>query len=217
MSVVAIIGSGPLKDIPDICTYRKKVDIWIGADRGALTIIERGLPLHYAVGDFDSVTSKQKKLIYTHAKHKKVYSEIKNETDLELALRVAIELNASKVYLFGMTGGRLDHTLVNLQLLTTLLNKNIQGVIIDRCNRVELKKPGTYLINKHDAYSYISFVPFTDNVKGVSLTDFIYPLSNYDLNLGSTRCISNELSSNRATVSFEEGLLLFIYSTDDYS
>lgn len=214
MCVVAIIGSGPTDYIPNLVSYQDEVDIWIGADHGALTLIDKGIPVHYAVGDFDSVTAKQKETIIDHAIDSDTYSQLKDETDLEIALQKAFEVKAKKIYLFGMTGGRLDHALINVQLLYTILNKNIQGIIIDQWNQVELMKPGTYTVFKNESYTYTSFIPFTESVKGISLTGFTYPLSKYDINWGSTRLISNELAANTASFSFEEGLLLFIQSRD---
>lgn len=215
MSVVAIVGSGPKAYLPDLTQYEAEVDIWIGADLGGIAILDQGIKLDYAVGDFDSVTAEQKEEILEQALHIDVYSEIKNETDLELALNKAYNIKAKKIYLFGITGGRLDHALINVQLLHAIINKNIRGFIIDCWNRMELKKPGTYTIFKNELYSYISFVPFTECVKRISLSGFTYPITDYDVTWGSTRLISNELELKKGSFSFEEGLLLLIQSRDN--
>src|SRR5699024_11593952 len=97
----------------------------------------------------------------------------------ELALNKAYEVGAKKIYLFGITGGRLDHALINVQLLYEMINKNIRGIIIDWSNKIELKKPGTYSLFKNRLYHYISFIPFTKEVKHISLSGFIYLISNY--------------------------------------
>lgn len=217
MCVVVIIGNGPVSSIPHLKTYENEVDIWIGADRGALTLVNQGIKVDYALGDFDSVSVKEKEAIFKHASHSDVHPSMKDETDLEIALNKAYDLNAEKIYLFGITGGRLDHALVNIQLLYSMINQGVQGVIVDMSNKIEMKKPGTHMILRDDHYSYVSFVPFTEVVKNISLIDFAYPLENYDLHWGSTRLISNELKLSSGKVSFEEGLLLFIQSRDDTS
>lgn len=215
MSVVAIVGSGPKAYLPDLTQYEGEVDLWIGADLGGIAVLNQGITLDYAVGDFDSVTEEQKVRILEQALHTDVYSDVKKETDLEIAINKAYDLKAEKIYLFGITGGRLDHALINVQLLYSIINKNIRGIIIDCWNQIELKKPGTHTIFRNELYSYISFIPFSEYVKGITLTDFTYPLTDYDVTWGSTRLISNELELEKGSFSFEEGLLLLIQSQDD--
>lgn len=215
MCVVAIMGNGPIDHVPNLEQYKDKVDIWIGADRGALMLVENGIRLQYAVGDFDSVNAQQKAMILENSTRLATYPSMKNETDLKIALHQACELQPKKIYLFGVTGGRLDHALINMQLLHKIVEKEIRGIIIDQWNRLELTKPGTYTVYKQEDYPYVSFVPFTKEVKGLSLIDFKYPLDSYLLKKGSTRCISNELNSNKAIFTYEEGMLLLIQSRDD--
>lgn len=215
MCVVAIVGSGPVGYLPDLTLYEAEVDIWIGADRGALALIDRGIAVDYAVGDFDSVTVEEKAIISMQALYTVEYAAEKDETDLEIALQKAFDVKPEKLYLFGVTGGRLDHALVNLQLLHTIVGKDIRGIIIDKWNQVELKNPGTHTVIKSELYTYVSFVPFTESVRGISLIGFLYLLEDYDLTLGSTTLISNELAENTGTFSFEEGMLLVVQSRDD--
>lgn len=214
MCVVAIVGSGPAEYLPDLALYEAEVDVWIGADRGALAIAEQGIKIDYAVGDFDSVTVGEKAVIIDVALHTDEYAREKDATDLEIALDKAYDIGAKKVYLFGITGGRLDHGLINVQLLHKVVKRGLRGIIFDSKNHLELFKPGTYTIARNDLYSYVSFVPFTEKVLGVTLTDFVYPISNYDVTWGQTRLISNELVRSEGTLSFEAGMLLVVQSRD---
>lgn len=215
MTVVAIVGSGPADYLPELKRYEAEVDVWIGADRGAFALVDRGIRVDYAIGDFDSVSKKEMEIIHHQAKQVEIYTAEKDETDLEIALLKAFEVKASTIYLFGVTGGRLDHALANLQLLHTISAKNIRGIMIDTFNQVELKMPGTHRVTASELYTYVSFVPFTDNVRGITLMGFIYPLVDYDLALGSTMLISNELVGQTGSFSFDEGLLLVVQSRDD--
>jgi|SRR5699024_6774777 len=215
MCVIAIMGNGPVDHLPNLKQYENEIDVWIGVDRGALTLLENDITVDYAVGDFDSITTKQKEMIIENMMNVVTYSSEKDETDLEIALQKALELKPEKIYLFGVTGGRLDHALINIQLLLPLVTEEkIHGVIVDKSNQLELLTPGTYTLHKDEQYPYISFVPFTQYVKNLSLTGFYYGLTNYDLSWGSTRCISNELMSKEATFSFKSGKVLLIKSCD---
>lgn len=214
MTIIGIIGNGPVEHLPNLKQYDEEIDIWIGADRGALQLIKQGITVNYAVGDFDSIDSQQKEILLQNTKQLDEFPEEKNETDLEIAIEKAIQLKPEKIYLFGVTGGRLDHTLINTQLLANLVEQDIRGIIVDRWNMLEMTKRGLHTVNKNEQYPYISFIPYTKDVKGITLKGFYYPLEDYDISHGSTRCISNELITETGTFSYEEGTLLLIQSRD---
>lgn len=214
MSVVAIMASGPLDHVPDVGEYNEEIDTWVAADRGALTLIKQGINVTYALGDFDSVTAEQRKLVQNKATYFEAYPVEKDETDLEIAIKRALELNPSKIYLFGVTGGRFDHTFINVQLLHTILEVGVRGIIIDRWNQMELTKPGKHPMTKNEQFPYISFVPLTKEVTGISLSGFYYPLRDAAITWGSTLCISNQLIDQTGELNYETGMLLAIKSRD---
>ncbi len=214
---IAIVGNGPRDLLPELGTYKKEVDIWIGADRGALTLIDHGIEVAYAVGDFDSINKLENERIKKTAKTYLQYPAEKDYTDIEVALFKAFELNPTKIYLFGVTGGRLDHGLVNIQLLYSIVKKDVQGIIVDRYNKIELTTPNYYKVEHENNYPYISFVPFSEHVKNLTLTGFYYPLEHANISWGSTLCISNKLLSNKGTFYYEDGILLLIKSRDNDS
>lgn len=212
MLSIGIVGNGPEELLEDFRRFSEDIDIWIGADRGALFLARENIYMQYAVGDFDSVSSEERQRIKQYSKHFQHHPEEKNETDLELALIIAYQLKPENIYLFGVTGGRLDHGLANIQQLYTIRQKGIQGVIVDKQNRIEMFFPGTYEITKDKHYPYISFIPFSKKVEKLSLEGFYYPLKEATICWGSTRCISNELLENSGTFSFQEGIVLIIKS-----
>ncbi|MEI3597075.1 MULTISPECIES: thiamine diphosphokinase [unclassified Oceanobacillus] len=211
---IGIVGSGPGETLPDLTIYKRTVDLWIGADRGALHILRSGLEIHDAVGDFDSVTTEEMKLIREKVSNFNKLPSEKDETDLELALNKAFQLQPATILLFGVTAGRKDHELINIQLLYRILEKGIIGKIIDRQNQLVLTKPGTHTIERDPDYPYVSFVPFSEVVEGITLNGFYYPLENETITWGSTLCISNELSHESGNFSYRRGILLLIKSRD---
>lgn len=74
--------------------------------------------------------------------------------------------------------------------------------------------PDLYKVSKDEQYPYISFIPYTKHVKGLTLTDFYYPLVDKDISWGSTLCISNKLTTNNGTFFYKEGILLLIKSRE---
>ncbi|GAB3067635.1 thiamine diphosphokinase [Virgibacillus ainsalahensis] len=214
MVSIAIVGNGPEEYHPDFKVYKDKIDIWISADGGALSLMKNHIPIEFAVGDFDSVNEEEKMLIQNYVERFDEYPSEKDETDLEIALLKAFELQPDSIYLFGVTGGRLDHQLVNIQLLYSIVTKGFQGIIIDKSNFVELTLPGEYQIHHDEEYPNISFIPYSEHVFGLSLSGFKYSLLNQDISWGTTLCISNKLISNNGTFSYERGILLLVKSRD---
>ncbi|MCD5322638.1 MULTISPECIES: thiamine diphosphokinase [Pontibacillus] len=214
MKGIAIVGGGPGEHIPALHRYKEEELTWIGADRGAITLVNEGISPDYAVGDFDSVSKEELEEIKHSSKEFTKHPAEKDETDLEIAVRKALSLEAEVIYFFGVTGGRLDHALTNLQILAPLENQGIKGVVIDKGNWVECKSPGRHEVFNDPDYPNISFIPFTPEVRGLTLGGFYYPLENAYVPWGSTLCVSNKLISEKGTFSFEHGILLLIKSRD---
>lgn len=211
---VGIVGGGPVSEVPDLHKFKQDNFIWIGADRGNLTLLKQGIQPDYAVGDFDSIKQKDMDMIKNYATFVETFPTEKDETDLEIAVNKALAIHADWVYLFGVTGGRLDHELINIQLLYRLHSLGIEGAIVNKGNWMELKMPGTHQIKKDPEYPYISFVPLNLEIKGLTLNGFYYPLKNQTVPIGSTLCISNKLTEKIGTFSFTDGILLLIKSRD---
>lgn len=213
MSVLAIVASGPVDHLPNLQEF-PEVKYWIGVDRGAYVLAEKKKQMDLAIGDFDSVTADEGKRLEQYTKKLAIYPSEKNETDLELALEKAFAMQVDTIYLFGVTGGRMDHTMVNIQLLLQIKAHKMKGVIIDKWNRLELLEAGSHRLEKNAAYPYVSFVPLTESVQQLTLEGFLYSLENYQLSWGSSRCISNEITEKTGRISFDRGKLLQVQSRD---
>lgn len=85
-------------------------DDWIGVDYGALMLIDHNIRPIAAFGDFDSIDETEKLRIESVIDIDLLPAE-KNETDLEVAMQYAKDLEYNKVFIHGATGGRLDHFL----------------------------------------------------------------------------------------------------------
>ena len=94
-------------------------DYFVGVDRACLYLLELGLPLDLAVGDFDSVSELELDVIQSTAKSCKKASAEKNDTDTELALKLIFQAYPeAEVTIFGAFGGRIDHMLSNVFLVS---------------------------------------------------------------------------------------------------
>ncbi|MGN0158134.1 MAG: thiamine diphosphokinase [Brotaphodocola sp.] len=194
-----------------------KVDKIIAVDGGLESAEMLGLVPDYIVGDFDTVHSdvieRFRRMPYiVWEQHKPE----KNETDTELARSRALTLGCDRIIFLGATGGRLDHMLGNLHALYACMQSGIEAWIVDRQNRMYLLDEGKIFSRASTFGKYISFLPYTEEVKGITLKGFQYPLDKKNIHRGEEvgLCISNELKEDQAELTFEEGILICVESSD---
>jgi thiamine pyrophosphokinase len=214
--VINILAGGPLNYLPDLNMYDSSNSIWVGVDRGVYTLLSMGINPSYAFGDFDSVSQEELEMVESEIEQFHKYAPEKDETDLELALNWALEQYPKEIRIFGATGGRLDHFFANVQLLYKAVSRveNCNISIIDHKNNIFLKEPGTYSLTLTENRKYVSFLPFTPLIEGLTLVGFKYTIKNCNISFGTTLCISNELISNFGTYSFSSGILIVVRSQD---
>ncbi|TKD71700.1 thiamine diphosphokinase [Pseudalkalibacillus hwajinpoensis] len=210
---IYIVAGGPVEDLPQNLLEEKDVR-WVGVDRGVYTLLQNGILPEHGFGDFDSVTSKERAWMESHDLPFTVYPSEKDHTDLEIALDWAINENPEAITMFGVTGGRLDHSWMNVQMLIKGVKSHIRLALEDRLNRLEMKEPGFFVVKEDARFPYMSFLAFTPEVKGLTLDGYRYPLSNQTISWGSSLCISNELVKEKGSYSFTEGILLVVRSSD---
>lgn len=208
---ILICTGGKLGDwaLPHI----KKADICIGADKGALFLVEAGIKPYLSIGDFDSVSEEQFNLIKQNSMNIKDFDAIdKDYTDTELALHEAIALQPEKITIIGALGTRFDHSIANIQLLTLATQHQIKADIIDTHNKITLVSDSIKVTKDH--YPFLSILPFTESVEGINLIGFKYPLENATIKKGQAIGISNIILDEEATIEIKNGTLLVIQSTD---
>jgi len=89
-------------------------DLVIAADRGLAVLCSAGITPHLTVGDFDSLGE------IPQVENLAVYPCEKDDTDMMLACKAGLERGFRDYRLYGGIGGRLDHTLANIQTLAYL-------------------------------------------------------------------------------------------------
>ncbi|WP_027963146.1 thiamine diphosphokinase [Halalkalibacillus halophilus] len=213
MTTIGIVAGGPKEELPDLNAY-KTVTTWVGVDEGCLYILDSDQSLEVAIGDFDSVTQAEFNRIKRQTDVVKKVAVEKDQTDLELAISYVIDLEPSLVYIFGATGGRLDHAWMNMQLTHQFDQNSIESWICNKDNELTLKHPGTHIIKFDPRFSYISFLSMTELVANFTVKDLKYDLSSKDIVFGSSLTISNEWTGKNGTYSFSSGILLVIKSRD---
>ncbi len=208
-----LIFTGYIPNIKNIKINPEEYSFVIAADKGYKYAFQLGISPDLIIGDFDtatspSVTEKKNELI--------ILPPEKDMTDTEAALDIAATKHPSSITILGGLGGRFDHTMGNIALLSKY---DLPIKIKDEKNSVTLLRPGKYFVAKDD-YKYISLVPFTPSVSGLSISGVKYTLKDAELTHDNTLGISNEItetSSNTSLtceISFKTGKLLVCQSND---
>ncbi len=187
----------------------------IAVDGGLEAAEALGLMPDAVVGDFDTVSAEVFARYQKIGIHIEIHKPEKDCTDTELALLYALSLpEVSQIVILGGLGRRFDHAMGNVQILFHALKRKVPCCMVDFYNRISLLD-GVLEIEKSRIWGrYISLIPFTEQVKGVTLTGFKYPLTKAALTFGNSLGISNELLEERGRIEVEEGVLVYIESRD---
>ena len=111
--------------------------------------------------------------------------------------------------LVGVSGWRLDHTLVNVYLLVMLREQGKRALLVD--DYAEMELIGSEPTEISDKYPFYSLVNITGTARGITETGCKFPLDNGEIRCDYQYGTSNEvLSGQTAVVSVKEGNLLLI-------
>lgn len=205
-----VIGAGDLT-LGEITT--EKEDLVIAVDGGLSYCDVLQIEPDIIIGDFDSISEKEKEAI--QILKQKVPQRIielspqKDDTDMLAALRYGLEQGYETFYLYAATGGRLEHTIANIQCLLFLKEQKKQGYIIDGSSMIFVMQNETVHFQKN-LEGYLSLFSLGKEAKGVTIQGMKYPLNCYTMKNSYPIGISNEFIGEEGIVSVEEGQLLGI-------
>ena len=187
----------------------------IAADSGMEVLMRIGWKTDFIIGDFDSVN--QEAFEHFHAQEGIIWKKlnpVKDDTDTEFAIRLAISEGADQITRLGATGSRLDHVLGNLELLGIGLESGVEITLVDPNNRVRLIQSGIRLKKSCQYGDYVSLIPYSKEVTHLYLEGFKYPLADYLLKGFCSLGVSYEIVDEEAEIRFEDGILFVIESKD---
>lgn len=207
-----IIGNG--EDITRHCIDNINIEYVICADGGLKKTEKLNLRPNLILGDFDSVDSS----VLEHYKNLNIeivkFPPEKDYTDMELAVENAVKKGFKDVVLIGATGSRLDHTLANIQLLEKYHSLGINIEIIDNNNYISIISDNTDIYIKYKKEHFVSLVPVTEKLEGLTLSGFKYPLDNVKVQRGTALLISNEIIQDEGRIILNKGTALVFVSKD---
>jgi len=213
---ILIISGGSIEDdFAKEWIGQYQPDFTIVADSGMEFMRRVNLMPDMIIGDFDSVGTET--LAYFKEQREIIFKElnpVKDDTDTEFAIRQAIGLGAKEITVLGATGTRLDHVLGNVALLGIGLQEKVAIQLVDANNRIRMIDKSMKLSREEQFGNYVSLLPYSGKVTGVTLKGFKYPLESYTMGSFSSLGISNEIVEEKAEILFEEGILVVIEARD---
>lgn len=183
----------------------------IAADGGATIAEAYGRRIDLIVGDMDSVDEVMLARLVAGGTEVERHSEQKDETDLELALRCAVERGATWIRIIGGLGGRLDQSLSNVYLLALPALRGCDVALVAERYEARLLLPGTHRI-EGAAGDTVSLIPVSGEASGITTEHLQYPLTNEALAFGPARGVSNVMTESVAHVTLKAGVLLLVHT-----
>ena len=138
----------------------------ICTDGGYDIALSQNISPDILLGDFDSIKCELPENIEI-----KSFQPEKDYTDLDLAMRTAVESGFSELEIFGGIGGRLDHTVANLQLIyhyNDFFEKLIMLDGMNKCFILDSKKLSNFVIPR-EKNSYLSVFSLSEESVGCLL------------------------------------------------
>ena len=208
MKRCVIVGGAEIRTYDRVRQYFRPDDFFIYCDCGLRHQKALGAEPDLIVGDFDSHEKPEtdRETIVLPVK--------KDDTDTEFAIRESIRRGATEITIIGGTGTRLDHVLGNISLLGIGLEEDVRMELLDANNRIRMTDHSVVLKKKQQYGKYLSLLPYSEKVTGVTLKGVKYPLDNYTMGGFNSLGISNEIVDAEASIELKSGRLLVIESRD---
>lgn len=196
-----VVGAGENCGIDFMPTQK---DVVIAADAGIKYLEERRIAADLIIGDFDTLRfiPKQPNVIALNTE--------KDDTDMFAAIREGIKLGYETFHIYCGTGGRIDHTIANLQMLAYLSEHGKQGFLFDNNNVITSISNSKISFNEIPS-GYISVFSCSERAEGVCLQGLKYKLENAVLVNTFPLGVSNEFIGKKSSISVKCGTLIIVF------
>ncbi|HET7676512.1 MAG TPA: thiamine diphosphokinase [Candidatus Limnocylindrales bacterium] len=198
--------------------WRRGVGSVVAADGGSRAAARLGLRLDLVVGDADSLSAAELEELRGAGIALELLPAEKDASDLELALRRALERVPGPITLLGALGGpRVEHALANVALLALpeLAGRDVRILDARSCIRLLVARgaarPARMALDGRPG-DHVSLFAWQGPADGVTTDGLRYPLTDEPLPPATSRGLSNEFSGPRASLSLRRGALLIVHT-----
>ena len=181
-------------------------DLVIAADGGLANLEAMGIRPHVILGDFDSLGR------IPSGKDVMVYPVEKDDTDTMLACKLGIARGYRNFKIYGGIGGRLDHTLANIQTLLHLREHGADAMLVGDGETLRVIRNQSIRLPARKE-GLISIFAVGGDAKGVTIQGLYYEEIDFHLRPSFPLGVSNHFCGKEAFVEVKEGALLIYEET----
>lgn len=179
-------------------------DMVIAADAGLRYLEQNGINADLVIGDFDTLHFKPQ-----HPNVIELNAE-KDDTDMLAAVREGINAGYDIFHIYCGMGGRVEHTIANVQLLSELSQNGKQGFLFGQ-NCILTVITNRTLYFPKTVSGFVSVFSYSEKSEGVYLKGLKYELDNATLTNTFPLGVSNEFTGNESTITVRNGTLLVVF------
>ena len=196
-----IVGAGENYELDFLI---RSGDYVIAADGGLIHLQNKGIMADLIIGDFDSLPQ-----IPSHSNIINLDKD-KDYTDTLAAIYEGRSKGYKLFYIYGGAGGRIDHTIANIQAVAFLSQNKMRGYLFDQSYVITAITNESICFNS-SCSGYISIFSCSDKSKGVSIKGLKYKLENYVINNTFPIGVSNEFIGVNSMITVEDGTLIITF------
>jgi len=184
-----------------------KSDFIICADGGYEIAASCGIKPDLVIGDSDSgkMNGRDGDTKFIRFPSEKDYS------DTFLCVKHAVSLGFEDIIIAGGIGGRLDHTMSNIQTIACFSDTVPRLTMLDETNIVTLISDSHISISPKEGFT-VSLFSYSDVCRGVTAAGLYYPLTDAELKNTDPVGLSNKFTEADAFIEVKKGKLLVVMS-----
>jgi len=209
MRKAIVFINGDLADLSRVRNLITKDTLLVGCDGGAAHILSLGLTPHVVIGDFDSLSPKNRRLLKKLGVELIRYPRDKLYTDSELGVDLAAKRGCREIIITGVRGTSTDHLVGNLFMLAKKKFAHLSLRIIEGNEEIVLVRKYVRINGKKG--DIVSLIPARGDARGITTRGLFYSLKDATIKAGSSRALRNSLTGKRAVVSLRGGALLVVH------
>ena len=203
MKKCLIISGGDFSSLPVSIEY----DYSIACDKGLEYATRLGITPDLIIGDFDSYEGNIEK----DAPNVSIYPSEKDDSDTMLAIKYALSHGYTHLYIICALGGRMDHTIANIQsMLYVASNNGICEIFSDFEHLITFTGP-SIILPKQEGYS-LSLFSMSNVCKNVCILGAGYDVENIDLTNTFPIGLSNYWVDDAVSITMDSGIMLISMS-----
>lgn len=180
---------------------KKPGDFVIAADGGYAQL--KGCTPDCVIGDFDSLG------FVPEGEQVITYPAKKDDTDMMLAVKKGLARGYDKFVLLGALGGRLDHTLANVQALAYLISHGANGVL--KSEEADLYLTDGKLTFPAETKGILSVFSYGEKAERVTIQGAEYEVSDVTLSDDFPLGVSNTFVGKPVCISVGKGRVLVVH------